>query len=74
MDSKVSETKKGKLRDPTSSRGRQPPDQQIQTANYIATMCGELATMANEADLGLTGHFLAMAKAEAESIAERVAK
>ena len=42
-----------------------------QTAAYISLMCGELAAMAKKADLGLTQHLLAMAKAEAESIAEK---
>jgi len=46
----------------------EPPARRAETAFYIAVMCGELAVMANGADLGLTGHFLSMAKAEAERL------
>ena len=47
--------------------------QQAQTARYIAAMSGEMATMANGAGLKLVAHFLAMAQAEAEEVAERAA-
>ena len=46
---------------------------QAETAHYIAAMSGEMAAMANGAGLKLVAHFLAMAKAEAEAIAERAA-
>ena len=46
---------------------------QAQTALYIGAMSGEMATMANEAGLKLVAHFLAMAQAEAEDAAERLA-
>ena len=52
------------------SKHERPPNR-AQTAAYIALMCGELAAMAKKADLALTQHLLAMAKAEAESIAEK---
>jgi len=47
--------------------------QQAQTARYIAAMSGEMAAMANGAGLKLVAHFLAMAQAEAEEVAERKA-
>ena len=46
---------------------------QAETARYIAAMSGEMATMANGVGLKLLAHFLAMAQAEAEGAAERVA-
>ena len=45
--------------------------QQAETARYIAAMSGEMATMANGVGLKLVAHFLAMAQAEAEDMAER---
>ena len=57
-----------RARKATSSKTVEPPARRSETASYIAIMCGELAVMANGADLGLTGHFLAIAKAEAERL------
>ncbi len=71
MNSKSIGTRKSKARAQTTSLEHESPAQQVQTALYIADMCGELAIMANRMGIGLTGHFLAMAKAEAERIADR---
>jgi len=46
---------------------------QAETARYIAAMSGEMANMANGVGLKLVAHFLAMAQAEAEEVAERAA-
>ena len=46
---------------------------QAETASYIAALSAEMAAMANGVGLKLVAHFLAMAQAEAEDIAERAA-
>ena len=72
---------------PPSQHGRKPPSRlknrcepdrandhrQAEAARYIAAMSGELAAMANGVSLGLVAHFIAMAQAEAQDVAERSA-
>ena len=54
----------------TKSKSANNPISSIQAASYIADMCGQLLLMAKDVQLGFLAHLLAMAQAEAESVAE----
>jgi hypothetical protein len=46
----------------------QKPNERLATANYVATLSGDLATLARHHGMATLGYLLEMAKLEAENV------